>query len=355
MRQASTVREPRPGATVTGRSHRARAATFFMGATLVGAALTVWLVARSGWAGVSAVMLRGGVGLLWLIPLRVGLLACEVRGWGALLGIGRRVSWFVLSWLGLVRDAVNTFLPVARIGGELVAIRLLCLKGLNAATVSASIVVETSIALVLQILMTVSGIAVMLGHNAGQALLPDLLGGLGLAVVVVVIFVTIQIRVGLVSTVERVIGRFWRSRATSAGALFPGLDRKVVVLYRCPSALARCAAWQVFGFVAGAAELYVMAALMHIPLGLGQIFVLESLIQAVHSVSFVVPGALGVQEAGFVGLGLVLGIPADSALALALTRRLRQVAIGLPVLASWQWYEWRARRLSSEAAVPASS
>ena len=65
--------------------------------------------------------------------------------------------------------------------------------------------------------------------------------------------------------------------------------------------------------------------------------VIESLGQAVRSAGFFIPGALGVQEGGYVLLCGLFGIPADQALALALIRRLRDIALGLPGLIVWRW------------------
>jgi uncharacterized membrane protein YbhN (UPF0104 family) len=66
---------------------------------------------------------------------------------------------------------------------------------------------------------------------------------------------------------------------------------------------------------------------------------LESLVQAVQSASFIVPAGLGIQEGAFVLFGAATGLSTDMALALSLTRRLRQVGFGVPALLSWQWME----------------
>ncbi len=319
-----------------------------------GIALTGWLLERFGWQQVAGFLARAGAGLLWLIPLRFATAACEVRGWGALLGTRRRISWAMLAWLGMVRDAVNTFLPVARVGGEFVAIRLLRLHGVGGATAQASVIVETSVTLALQIVMTLCGIALVLPMAGIGASLPGLLAGLAGAAAVVAGFVAVQLRIGLKEFADRTLGRLLRAAGGPDLPFVAGLDRKVLSLYRQRMALLRCAVWQVVGFLGGAAEIGLLAVLMHIPLTIAQVLVFEALIQAVHSVSFVVPGALGVQEGGFVGLAVLLGVAPDAALSIALGRRLRQLAIGLPVLASWQWHEWRLRRLLPTQAAPTS-
>ncbi len=324
-----------------------------MGASAaVGLGLTAWLLERLGWRPVAGLLMRAGVGLLWLVPLRFLVVACEVRGWKVLLGPRRGVSWLLLIWLGMVRDAVNTFLPVARVGGEFVAIRLLRLKGVSGASASASVIVETSVTLVLQVVTTLGGIALMLPVMGAGRALPGLGVGVVGALIVVVAFVVVQVRVGLGTFVDRTLGRILRMMGREDLPLLPGLDRRVSDLYRRPALLLRCAFWQLTGFLGGAAEVAVLAALMHVPLTVAQVLIFEALIQAIHSVSFIVPGALGIQEGGFVGLALLLGVPPDAAFGIALGRRLRQLAIGLPVLISWQWREWRWRRLSSAQAAP---
>ena len=89
---------------------------------------------------------------------------------------------------------------------------------------------------------------------------------------------------------------------------------------------------------------------MGVPIGLGDALVLESLSHAVRSAAFIVPGALGIQEAGLIALGALIGIDAQTALALSLVKRAREIAFGAPALLAWQvlevGYWWRGRRLT---------
>ncbi len=64
------------------------------------------------------------------------------------------------------------------------------------------------------------------------------------------------------------------------------------------------------------------------------------------SAGFLVPGALGVQEAGYVALGHLFGISADISISISLLRRGRDIVIGVPVLLLWQLYEFRQLRRS---------
>ena len=80
--------------------------------------------------------------------------------------------------------------------------------------------------------------------------------------------------------------------------------------------------------------------------------VIEALVQAISSAAFVVPGALGVQEGGFLLIGAALGIDGTTALALAAARRLRDVIVFFPGLIAWQWAETRAQPKPENASEP---
>jgi hypothetical protein len=59
---------------------------------------------------------------------------------------------------------------------------------------------------------------------------------------------------------------------------------------------------------------------------------LESLGQAIRSAGFAIPGALGVQEGGYLLLAPLAGLTPDAALALSLAKRARELLLGIPGL-----------------------
>ena len=59
---------------------------------------------------------------------------------------------------------------------------------------------------------------------------------------------------------------------------------------------------------------------------------------------------MGAQEAGFLGLGMLLGLDAEAAAALAVARRLRDLVVFLPGLLFWARAE---RRIALGGATPA--
>jgi uncharacterized membrane protein YbhN (UPF0104 family) len=91
------------------------------------------------------------------------------------------------------------------------------------------------------------------------------------------------------------------------------------------------AAW-----IAGAFETYVAMWALGLNPTLLQALIVEGLAQTAKVVGFAIPGALGVQEGGYLLLGGALGLTPDQALALSLLRRLRELVLGGIGLALWR-------------------
>ena len=123
-----------------------------------------------------------------------------------------------------------------------------------------------------------------------------------------------------------------------------GMDRALSGIYQLHGGLLLAGLHHMLAWSLGTAEVMIAAWALGYDLDFGQAFVIESLAQAIRSVAFFVPGALGVQEGGFVLIAGLFGVPPDAALSISLTKRIRELALGLPGLAAWQWQELRLRR-----------
>jgi hypothetical protein len=119
------------------------------------------------------------------------------------------------------------------------------------------------------------------------------------------------------------------------------LDAAIRTLCARQSLLLGAMGWQFLGLVAGAAETWLALRWLGHPVGVGAAIALESLTQAARHFIFLVPAGIGIQEAGLVGVGYLLGIGSELALALSLAKRLREIAFGLPALIAWYWLEER--------------
>jgi uncharacterized membrane protein YbhN (UPF0104 family) len=119
------------------------------------------------------------------------------------------------------------------------------------------------------------------------------------------------------------------------------LDMEIRRLYRARRHLGIALIWQVAGLCVGTLETWCALRWIGAPVSLSGALALESVTQAVRHFVFFVPAGLGVQEAGILAFGHLLGVGNDAALALSIAKRLREVLFGAPALLMWQWRESR--------------
>jgi putative membrane protein len=197
-----------------------------------------------------------------------------------------------------------------------------------------------TISLASQFLFTLAGLALMVFETGDLGAVARILLGLLLTVPLVLALLVVQ-RMGLFATLARVFRALFGDRWTDLVGNSRRLDRAVALSYRRTGRVLRCLAWQLAGWAAGAGEIWLALHYLGHPVGASQALILEALIQAVSSTAFLVPGAIGVQEGGFVLFGSLLGLDAEVALALALARRVRDIVVFTPALAWWQLLESR--------------
>jgi uncharacterized membrane protein YbhN (UPF0104 family) len=122
------------------------------------------------------------------------------------------------------------------------------------------------------------------------------------------------------------------------------LDEEIRACLHRPRGLLIAGALQLTALFSGSLENWFALRLFHHPIDIGAAVVLESMTQAVRHIAFIVPAGLGVQEAGLLVFGRIVGIDNETALAVAMVKRLRELIWGVPFLLSWQWSEGRRLR-----------
>lgn len=314
-------------------------------AALAGLAAAVWMIAANGWAEIVRAILAAGWGLLFVIALHAPQLLFSSLAWRCALQsdapppLRRFLGWRV------IREAVNALLPVAQVGGEVVAARLMALRGVPLGAASASVTVDLTLEMAGQVVFTLLGLGLLLiGHSAPE-LAAWVLRGLAVAVLVLIGLVGAQ-RFGLLRVLENALLRLAARRNWKGVEAIAGLHAAAVAIYRSPGRLALGLACHTFSWLLGGLEVMgAFWALGH-PVGLTDALIVEALGQAFHSLGFAVPGALGVQEGGLILICGLLGIEPQVALELSLLKRVREVALGLPGLLAWHLQE-RAPRVAA--------
>jgi putative membrane protein len=302
---------------------------------LVGVAVAGFLFAANDPAEILGLLAGAGWGMLAVIALRLPQMLASALGWAPLIE-GARPGWAALLRMRWIRDAVNALLPVAQVGGDVVRAQLLIRRGAGAVPATASVSVDLATELVSQFAFAAIGLVVLwqLPHQGAAAdwavAAAAVLGTMAFG------FMAAQ-RWGLFRLVERLAPKLARRAEHGDRAAMAGLHEAVVRLYREPGRLWGSGAAHLASWLLGVLETWVALRILGIEAGLAEALVIESLGQLARSLGFMVPGAVGVQEGGFVLACGLFGIPPEQALAFALLRRIRDIALGLPGIAAWRW------------------
>ena len=249
-------------------------------------------------------------------------------------GIGR---YMLIRW---VREAVNSMLPVAQLGGNLVGIRLLMHRGVPAPQAGAGTTIDLTIEALTQFLFTLAGIAALAAISPDRSWAPWVEAFVAATAVALGGFVLAQ-RAGLMRLVETLADRLARVIPAPPPGAPHRLHAELLRLQKDRTALAKATALHLLAWMLGIAETWLALAAMGHPATLAQALVVDSLGMAARSAGFVVPGSLGVQEAGFVLAASLVGQPPEAAIALSMVKRLRELTVGATGLVAWQWTEGR--------------
>jgi putative membrane protein len=307
---------------------------------VIGLGLFLGLIGYLGVGDVLLAVAQAGWGLLVVALWRVLPLAVWAQSWRVLLPPGRQQAFLPMLWMRWTSESVNALLPVAQLGGEVVRARLLALRGVSGSVAGASVVGDMTGAILSEIAFALLGVGLLLSYG-GSGWVSDLLLGVSLFALLLGGFLWAQhagMFVRLAQTLERFAGgREWLSLVGGAAAL----DREVVAVYRRGLVFWRSTLWHFLGWLLQIGETWLGLRFLGQPVTLTEAAMIETLSQAIRSAAFLVPGGLGVQEGALVLVGQIAGVAPDTALALSLVKRVRELAVGLPALALWHWVEGR--------------
>jgi putative membrane protein len=299
-------------------------------ALAAGCLALLWILHSVGLATITTDVARAGWALPAMGAIHLGQLFLSALAWRCSLG-GAALSQpqvFIARW---VREGVNALLPVAQVGGQVAGGTILVRRGVPPVLAIAGTILDLTLEAASQLIFTLAGIGLLLGLRDERAWLGWVSGGVALSAAGVAGFVAAQ-RLGLLRLVETGMERLAQQWPALGNWSLEGLhetlmrrqaDRKAVL----QAMLLHSSSWSV-----GALEVWLALLALGHRVGLAEAFVIESLAMAARSAGFAVPGAVGVQEGGFVLVCGLFGVPAETALALSVLKRLREVLIGAPAL-----------------------
>jgi putative membrane protein len=309
-----------------------------MAATLIGLALALTLLLGNDLGRIGLILLAARWSILIVVALHLPQILFSTLGWRALIAPPSPDLW-TLCRLRWIRDSVNTLLPVARVGGDFIRVRLLAARGMPLIAAAATTVGDVSLEMGTQILFTMGAVMLLLaGSHYGDAL------PLGLAAVAGSVVLTALLygaqRLGLFRLIERLAERLAeRGGGWARLGTLSGLHEAVLALYRHPRRIWLSGGHHLLAWLLGGLETYAALRILGLPAGVREAIVIEALGHAARAAGFLIPGALGVQEGGYLLICTMFGIGPQDALALSLIRRIRELILGVPGLILWHQLE----------------
>jgi putative membrane protein len=311
---------------------------------VAGAGLAVWLLQEYGVDRVFAAILGSGWGFLWVVLFHCGEVALSAAAWHALSeGAPDRPRFGRFVLIRWIREAVNNLLPVAQIGGEVVAARLFKRDGVALPRAVAWPTADLTVEMLTQIVFTVLGLYLLWVGGESEELLHSIAAGLIGATAIALAVFGAQLA-GVARALERGLVRFGEKFGLAGLGKIEGLHDALSSIYRSRRRVLRACFWHFCCWVAGGVGIWVMLWSIDVHVSLRAALVIEALGQAIRALGFAVPGALGVQEGALILVAGLYGVPPEMALALSIVRRLREVVHGVPALLVWQRLESRADR-----------
>jgi len=267
---------------------------------------------------------------------------------GIFLPIG--AAWYVLIpdtplresrvfvWARMVRDAAAEVLPFSQIGGMALGARAAILHGVPPPLAVGSMIVDVTTEMLAQIAYIVLGVLILSARvsetSLSRSLTTVFVVGVVLASIGGGLFVALQ-RYGHHWVARKVAARLFPNAMAATAAVAAALDE----IYRSRARIGLSLALHFCGWVLSGAGTWIAFRLMGAEVELPSVIAIESLVYATRSAAFVVPNALGVQEAAYAVLAPLFGLKLEAGIAVSLLKRARDIAVGVPILLIWQAVE----------------
>ncbi|MEB3355186.1 MAG: flippase-like domain-containing protein [Synechococcales bacterium] len=305
-----------------------------------GLALLIGLVLWQGTGIISDALSRVGWQVFWLPVFFLIPLGSALLSWWYLFPRDAAPSLKLSSYCTWINYSVNWLLPVAQVGGEIVRVRLLLKRQVEAAMAIATVIGDQTLQILSQAIYALVGITLLMwvGIGPGQAsgqLVGLVLGSLVVLALISYAFYWVQHK-GIFNLLAKVARKFPNLSDQPLSESGPQLDIALKQMYQRRDRLVISCLWRLAFRFTAAGETWLALYFLGHPVSIADAIILESIGQAVRSAAFFIPGGLGAQEGGLILVGTALGIPMEVALTMSLCKRIRELTLGVPGLIALQ-------------------
>jgi putative membrane protein len=327
--------------------------TFYLLA-FAGAGLFTALLIREGAPQVGKAIATAGWAILGVIAYHLCVpVFLDALAWWVLFPKNDRPPLRNIFWMRWIGESVSTLVPSAAVGGDIVRARLAAIKGAPLPVAAGTVLVDLTLGVFTQAAFTILGVVLLVQATGQKSLVGPTIIGTLIGVAAVGGFYFVQ-RLGMFRFLARMIAKLanspeWQSLVQSGETL----DQTVRTLYARRRGVIACCAWTMLSLILNSGEVWIALRALNLNATALNAIILQSTVLTVRNVGFAVPSGLGVQEGGYVLIGSLLGIDGTNALALSLIARVRELALGVPGLLTWQLIE--GRRLLRPRSEPAGS
>src|SRR5437870_6141140 len=225
---------------------------------LAGAALFTFLLIRQGAPQVGAAYAFAGWSIAGVVIYHlVVAVLLDATAWRVLFPKPERLSLWQLFWMRWIGESVSTLIPSAAVGGDVVRARLAALHGAPIPTAAASVLVDITLGVFVQIGFTLLGLGLIVGVTGHQGFIRPTLIGAVIGVLAILGFYVVQ-RLGMFRFIGKLISRLasaddWHSLVHSGQSL----DEAIRRLYARRRGVIGCCAWTAASLILGSGEIWI--------------------------------------------------------------------------------------------------
>ncbi|NKB37588.1 MAG: hypothetical protein GKR93_10525 [Gammaproteobacteria bacterium] len=294
---------------------------------LIGLLLLIALLIWQGALDVVRLIFTSGWSLLWLPLVWLPSFLPATEGWRVLLRSRKQPTFrhaIMAMWMG---RAVNNLLPVASIGGEIAKARLISLWGISGIDAAASVMVDKVVQAISVVIWGLTGVCILLFTRQDNELAVYALIGFLIVGCCAIGFLYAQ-KAGLLSILTRLGGKLiktdiWKGVSLNAKEI----DGVIAEMYRNMPDILAGVFFRTVALILETAEVILACYLFGHPISLLEAMMLKSLTATLRDIAFVIPNGYGIQEGAYIVVGSLVGLDANTALAVALALRIRDLLL----------------------------
>ncbi|MCC6914337.1 MAG: flippase-like domain-containing protein [Rhodospirillaceae bacterium] len=300
--------------------------------TLIGGvAIFAWILSHADMASVAGVMGRLGIMGAGAILLTFGVaMASDVIGWALMFrSVPLSGLWTLRLWLvQMVGEAFNLLTPFGAFGGEpFKALLLNRHYDISYEESTATLILIQTVNSLAQVPFVILGTILMLNAD----ILPEpieqaiLITTIVISVFMVLVYIALHGRL-LAKLPAKMENSESGARLARAIAFLTDLEERLFHFVRnTPGRSAAALGFAFLSWVLGAVEIYFVFWFLDAPITFADAWIVETAIVLVRSITFFVPGHIGVQDGALMAVVAALTGSNETGVAMALIRRGREL------------------------------